>query len=113
LNMDGRGEFLGEFKGKDRLLLVTQEGVVKTIVPELTLHFDDDNYIVMEKWIPEKPLTVIYWEGERERYYVKRFVIENSDREEFIISDHKNSHLELVATARRPVLEIEYRKERG
>src|SRR5699024_3878509 len=27
--------------------------------------------------------------------------------------DHQNSNLELVATARRSVLEIEYRKERG
>src|SRR5699024_9332554 len=71
LNMDGRGEFLGEFKGKDHLLLVTQEGVVKTIVPELTLQLDDDDYLVLAKWLPERPLTVIDRQGERRRSHLK------------------------------------------
>ncbi len=112
LNVDGRGEFLGEFKGEDRILLVTQDGICKTIVPELTTHFNQE-YIIMEKWIPEKPLAAIYWEGEKQRYYVKRFVIENPEREERIITDHKDSQLELVATSPHPVIEIEYRKPRG
>ncbi|MEH6408638.1 MAG: DNA gyrase/topoisomerase IV subunit A, partial [Leeuwenhoekiella sp.] len=54
LNVDGRGELLGEFKGEDRLLVVTQEGIVKTVMPELTTRFKDD-VIVLEKWIPNKP----------------------------------------------------------
>ena len=33
--------------------------------------------IVMEKWIPKKPISAIYFDGEKERYYVKRFVVEN------------------------------------
>jgi len=112
LNSDERGEFLGEFKGDDRLLLITQNGIVETIIPELTTHFDA-HYVVMEKWIPEKPITAIYWEGDRERYYVKRFLVENKDKQEQIITDHPNSQLELVTTDWRPVLEIEFRKPRG
>ena len=46
LNVDGRGELLGEFKGEDRLLIITQEGIVKTITPELTTRFKD-NIIVL------------------------------------------------------------------
>ena len=42
LNVDDRGELLGEFKGEDRLLIINQKGVVKTIKPELTTHFDSD-----------------------------------------------------------------------
>src|SRR5699024_4777802 len=90
LNVDERGEFLGNFRGEDRILLITQEGIVKTIVPELTAHFNEE-YVVMEKWIPKKPISAIYWDGERERYYVKRFRIENPEREECIITDHKES----------------------
>ncbi len=112
LNIDERGEFLGEFKGSDRILLITQDGIAKTIVPELTTHFNDE-YVIMEKWIPEKPITAVYWEGERERYYVKRFLIENKDREELVVTEHSETQLELVATDYRPVLEIEYRKPRG
>lgn len=112
LNIDERGEFLGEFKGDERILLITQNGKAKTIVPELTTHFNDQ-YVVMEKWIPEKPISAVYWEGAKERYYVKRFLIEQKDREELIVTDHANSQLELVSTDYRPVLEIDYRKQRG
>src|SRR5690625_4314322 len=112
LNTEERGEFLGHFKGDDRILLVTQEGIVKTILPELITHFNEE-YVIMEKWNPEKVITAVYWEGERERFYVKRFLIENKDREELIITEHPNSQLEIVTTDVRPVLDIEYRKPRG
>ncbi|RCW90796.1 DNA gyrase/topoisomerase IV subunit A [Winogradskyella arenosi] len=112
LNVDGRGDLIGEFRGEDRLLIINQSGVVKTIVPELTAHFDND-MIVMEKWIPEKPISAIYFEGEKERYYVKRFVVEHEGREESFISDHPNSQLEIISTDWRPVVDVEFTKERG
>ncbi len=112
INVDERGEFLGEFKGDDRILLITQDGIAKTIVPELTTHFNDE-YVVMEKWLPKKPITAVYWEGSKERFFVKRFEIENKDKEELIITAHADSYLELVSTDRRPMLEIEFRKPRG
>ncbi len=112
LNVDGRGELIGEFRGDDLLLVVTQKGIVKTILPVLTSRFDDD-MIVLEKWIPEKPLSAIYWEGEKERYYLKRFQVENEHKEELFISDHPKSYLELISTDWRPVIEIEFSKPRG
>src|SRR5690606_23987610 len=80
LNVDGRGELVGEFRGEDRILVINQSGTVKTIIPELTAHFDDD-MIVLEKWIPKKPISAIYYDGEKERYFVKRFLIENRSEE--------------------------------
>lgn len=112
LNVDGRGELIGEFRGEDRLLIINQAGVVKTIIPELTTHFDND-MIILEKWIPKKPISAIYFDGEKERYYVKRFLIENEGKEESFISDHSGSQLELVSTDWRPLAEVEFTKERG
>lgn len=112
LNVDGRGELLGEFKGDDLLLVINQKGVVKTFLPVLTSHFDDD-MIVLEKWIPEKPISAIYWEGEKERFYVKRFLVESENKEESFISEHPKSYLELVSTDWRPMVEIEFPKPRG
>lgn len=112
LNVDGRGELLGEFKPADRLLIITQKGIVKTIIPELTTHFDED-MIVLEKWNPKKPISAIYFDGEKERYFVKRFLIENENKEELFISDHPKSQLELVATDWRPVAEVEFAKIKG
>ncbi|HLV39035.1 DNA gyrase/topoisomerase IV subunit A [Xanthomarina sp.] len=112
LNVDERGELVGEFRGEDRILIITQSGNVRTIIPEITTHFEDD-MIVMEKWIPKKPISAIYFDGEKERYYVKRFVVENEAREESFISDHPNSKLEIVSTDWRPIADVEFTKERG
>ncbi len=112
LNIDERGEFLGDFTSEDRLLIINQKGVIKTVIPELTLRFDDE-MIVLEKWEPEKPLSAIYWEGEKELFYVKRFVIENPDKVESIISDHPKSYLEKVFTDYRPIAEVVFAKKRG
>ncbi len=112
LNVDERGELLGEFRAEDMLLVANQRGVVKTILPDLNTRFDDD-MIVLEKWNPKKPISVIYYEGEKERYYTKRFLIENPNKEELIITEHPKSQLELMSTDWRPVVEIEFAKQRG
>ena len=112
LNVDGRGELIGEFRGEDRLLIISQSGVLKTILPELTTRFDND-MIVLEKWIPKKPISAIYFDGEKERYYVKRFLVEHEGKEEMFISEHPKSHLEIVSTDWKPMVEVEFTKERG
>lgn len=109
LNVDKRGELLGEFKPEDRLLIINQKGIIKTIKPELTTHFDSD-MIVLEKWIPEKPISVIYFDGEKEKYFVKRFMIDNPNKEEVFISEHPKSQLEIVATDFRPMAEVQFSK---
>ena len=112
LNVDERGELLGEFRPNDRLLIINQSGKLKTIVPELTTHFDED-MVVLEKWIPNKPISVIYFDGEKERYFVKRFLVENEGKEEVFISEHPNSQMEIVLTDYRPQAEIVFAKVKG
>lgn len=112
LNVDGRGELIGEFRGQDRLLIINQSGTIKTILPELTAHFDDD-MVVIEKWLPKKPISAVYYDGEKEKYFVKRFVIENENKEEVFISENEKSHLEIVSTDWKPMAEVVFSKERG
>jgi len=112
LNLDGRGELLGEFKGDDKLLIISQNGILKTVTPEVTLHFDDE-MIVLEKWIPNKPISAIYFDGEKERYYIKRFLVEQEGKEEHFISEHPKTQLEIVAVDYRPMVDIIYSKQRG
>ena len=112
LNVDGRGELLGEFRPNDRLLIINQSGKLKTIIPELTTHFEED-MIVMEKWNPKKPISTIYYDGEKERYFVKRFLVENENKEEIFITEHDKSQLEIVSTDWRPVAELVFAKVKG
>lgn len=73
----------------------------------------NDDMIVLEKWNPEKPISVVHYVGDKERFYLKRFLIENPNREEVVIDEDPKSYLELVSTDWRPRLEIEFVKPRG
>tara|TARA_R110000850_G_scaffold80862_1_gene173552 strand:- start:93149 stop:95818 length:2670 start_codon:yes stop_codon:yes gene_type:complete len=112
LNLDARGEYLGEFRKDDRLLIINQSGKIKTVIPDVTLRFDD-GMILLEKWRPKKPVSAIYWEGEKELFYVKRFLVENEDKEEIFITEHPKSYLEIISTDYKPVVELEFYKPRG
>ncbi|MBP4143036.1 DNA gyrase/topoisomerase IV subunit A [Flavobacterium sp. P4023] len=112
LNVDGRGELLGEFRPSDKILIISQTGKLKVITPELATHFDQD-MVVLEKWIPKKPISAIYYDGEKERYYIKRFLVETENKEESFITEHPNSQLEIVSTDYRPVAELIFPKIKG
>jgi len=112
LNVDGRGELLGEFRGDDKILVVSQNGSLKIIQPELSTHFNDD-MIVLEKWIPKKPISAIYFDGKKEKYFAKRFLAENKNKEEVFIAENKGSFLELISTDWKPVFELVFIKLRN
>ena len=109
LNVDERGELLGEFRAEDKILIATQSGKIKVVTPDLTMHFEND-MIVLEKWKPNKPISAIYFDGNKERYYVKRFLIDTVDKEEVFISDHEKSQLQIVITDYRPMVEVVFSK---
>jgi topoisomerase-4 subunit A len=67
----------------------------------------------LEKWNPNKPISCIYFDGEKERYFIKRFLIENENKEEIFITEHEKSQLEIVSTDWRPVAEVIYAKVKG
>jgi len=112
LNVDARGELLGEFRPNDKILLISQTGKLKVITPELSTHFDED-MVVLEKWHPKKPISAIYYDGEKERYYIKRFLIESEGKEEVFITEHPKSQLEIVSTDYRPMAELVFTKVKG
>lgn len=112
LNTEGRGELLGAFKGEDLLLHIQPNGTVRTLQPDMNLRFEND-FLVLEKWNPNKPISLVYFEGERQRYYLKRFLIEQGGKEELVLSEHPGSKLEWVSTDWRPVISVEFPKPKG
>ena len=75
LNVDGRGKYLGEFDGDDKILQVHKDGWYELSTFDLTNHFDAD-LILIQKYDPEKPFTVVQYEGKAKNHFVKRFVFE-------------------------------------
>ncbi len=112
LNADERGRLLGAFRGEDRILIVTQSGKVKTQIPDLSMHFPPD-MLFLEKWEPQKPLSAVYFDGTKDRYFGKRFLIESPDKEEQFIQEGSKIKLEWFSADWRPVCTLHFVKPRG
>lgn len=112
LNTDKRGRYLGDFTSNDLLLIATEDGLVKTVMPDLSLHIAE-NTVLIEKWVPKKPLSVIHFDPERDRYYIKRFLIEQEEKEESVLTDTKGATLMAILSDYRPSIKIEFVKPRG
>jgi len=92
LNVDGRGKYLGEFDGDDKILQVHKEGWYELSSFELSNHFDAD-LLLIQKFDPEKPFGVVHYEGKAKNYYIKRFVFEPIaiGRKQTLISEETGS----------------------
>ena len=109
LNVDSRGELLGEFKGDDSLLIIQQNGSLKTIKPDLNMHFPED-MIILEKWTSDKPISAIYFDGNKERYFVKRFLAGIQKVDQQFIPAGSKIQLEMVSSDWKPVIEVTFSK---
>ncbi len=62
---------------------------------------------------PKKPISAIYFAGEQQNHYVKRFLIENDSKEQCFISEHASSVLAIVSTDWSPVVNVTFDKDWG
>ncbi len=107
LNTDGRGEFLGEFVGEDKILVVTKAGTFYTTGYDLSIHFTGD-ILRIEKFDAEKVWTAVLFDGKQQNYYLKRFVFELATKEQYFIEEHEHSKLIILSSHQRPVVEVEF-----
>lgn len=113
LNVEERGTFLGYFKGDDKILTINSSGEAKLVSFDLMNRFDEE-FIVLEKWNPEQPISCIYFDGEKKIYYIKRFLLENTPNvQSFMPSEHPKSFIEFVGTAQGITAEIIYPKDKN
>jgi topoisomerase-4 subunit A len=110
LNDDGRGKFLGQFKGNDKILTLYKSGEYRLSGFDLATHFDED-MMHIEKWHPDRPISAIYFDAEKDLHFIKRFLCEVTiDKKVLFISESEGSSLDLVTTAYRPKARIVYNK---
>jgi topoisomerase-4 subunit A len=112
LNTEERGTYLGAFSGEDKILAVTSKGYYKLYTYDLVNHFDED-LILIEKYYPQNMLSCVYYDGESKQYYAKRFLPENTSSKTLIISEHPESHIEIITSQTHPKIQISYAKEKG
>ena len=113
LNVEQRGTFLGDFQSDDKILTINQNGVAKLLTFDLANHFEDD-MIIIEKWNPNKPISCVYYNAETDRYYIKRFLLDNTlHPQPFFLMEDAKSFVEWVSTDYLPQIEIVFKKEKG
>ena len=113
LNADSRGTLLGTFKGDDKILTINAQGEAKLVSFELSNRFDDE-YLILEKWNPDQPITCIYFDGEKQIYFIKRFLLDNNTNvQHFMPSDHPKSFVENIIVSNNATAEINFAKIKG
>lgn len=75
LNYDDRGDYLGEFMGDDKILVVLEDGTVYLTDFSDSNHFERD-LLVIEQYDPEKVWTQVYHNSKEGFTYLKRFLLE-------------------------------------
>lgn len=113
LNADGLGILLGSFKGDDKILTINKKGEAKLVSFELSNRFDEELEII-EKWKPNKPISCVYYDADKDKYFVKRFVLEDtlSPQIFFGLEDDKSS-VKVISTDYLPVIELIFPKIKG
>ncbi len=111
LNADGRGKYLGEFDGDDRILTVLNNGVYELTSFDLNNHFDDKMTLI-EKYDPEKVYAVVHYDGKSKNYMVKRFMFENTaiGKQTSIISEESGSKMILISGAAQIMVKVDQLK---
>jgi len=115
LNTGERGTYLGAFKGDDKILTILSTGEFKLTTYDLQAHFDD-TMVHIEKFDPRKILSVIYLDGQQNRYYVKRFSIDANttvNNKYLFIPESKGSKVILFSLDYLPRVEMELIKKDG
>ena len=105
LNYDGRGEYLGEFSGHDRILVILNTGEYYTTSFDLTNHYDPDIRII-EKYSPDKVWTLVLNDADQGYPYVKRFKMEAVSRKTGFIGENPDSSVILLTCEHFPRIEV-------
>jgi topoisomerase-4 subunit A len=106
LNTENRGQHLGTFQGDDSILAVYKDGTYELTNFDLANRYD--GVVVLKKFSPETVISAVYFSGEHEGYFVKRFRIETTTQgKKFgFIGEHPKSKLAHVTTDEQPQAKI-------
>ncbi len=107
LNYDGRGELLGEFQTEDKILVITKKGEYYLSGFDDTVHFEEDVMIV-EKFDPNKIWTVALYDANEGYKYIKRFLLEVTNKKVNFVSDNPKSVLLLLTDTVYPRIQLTF-----
>jgi len=114
IGKDERGRFLGSFDTGDQLLTVYGNGDYEILDFDPAGKIDLKDLMYAGKFKPKAPISVVYYEGEKQWTMVKRFLIETTTIGQRFrcITEHPDSKLYFVTLEEDPVVEFGYMSNR-
>lgn len=108
LNTEEKGQYLGSFENEN-ILVIFNDGSYEITDTEVTQRFDTNKILLIEQFDPEKIISAVYLDNEKQQYNVKRFRIETSTlHSKFtFIKDGEGNYLETVTTDEEPILHVQ------
>jgi topoisomerase-4 subunit A len=113
LNTEERGIYLGSFQSDDKILALYTDGSYQIMNADLTNRYEIAEVLSLHKFDPKVIISAIYFDGEHESYYIKRFAIETTTVGKVFsfITEHKKSKLLLATTDEQPQFKMVYTNE--
>lgn len=96
INYDGRGNYLGEFQGDDKVLVILDNGEYYTSTFDATNHYEE-NIMRIEKFRPGHIWTAILNDADQGYPYIKRFAFEPAAKPQRYLGDNEKSTLILLS----------------
>jgi topoisomerase-4 subunit A len=108
LNTEEKGQYLGSFE-EDKIIIFYNDGSYELTDTEITQRFEPEKITLIEKFVPEKIISAVYLDNDKQQYNIKRFKIETTTiRTQFtFIKEGEGNRLEAVTTDPEPILMVQ------
>ena len=108
LNVDNRGQYLGNFTSEDKILLILNDGSYELTDNELTNRYENNDIFLIQKFHEKQPINCIHYDVSSKNYYAKRFLVETTTtgKKFLFINERPSSKLILASTHENPEVEI-------
>lgn len=115
LSGEARGQFLGEFDGDDRVLVIYKDGSYELTNYELINRYETDLVYLIQKFYPEQVISTVYVDGKTKNYFVKRFLIETTtlSKKFPFISEEKGSQMLCASTVENAIVKVTTENKKG
>lgn len=115
LNTDGYGRLLGAFETEDRIIVFYKDGYYELTDFDLTNRYETEGILHIEKFEPENPITVVYYDNDRKQFNIKRFKVETQSlKTKFLfIKDGNKNYAHTVTSHPEAVLKVSTGKKKS
>lgn len=108
LNTEEKGQYLGSFED-ERIIVIYKDGSYELTDTEITQRFEADKIALIEQFNPDKVITAVYLDTDKNQFNIKRFKIETTTlKSQFLfIKEGNGNRLEAVTTDEEPILIVQ------